>query len=105
VYHRVSATGGGALASYYNGRNWIYVLVKNVPASILRRHWGAILLEQGKVAWEALRAWRGSAARARLRGQLAGIMALPRLLQWRRANLRRRAAEVRDEEILALLTE
>jgi GT2 family glycosyltransferase len=105
VYHRVSATGGGPLASYYNGRNWIYVLVKNVPGSILRQYWLAILREQGRVAWEALRAWRGDAARARLRGQLAGCLALPRLLSWRRANLARRAPAVSDEEILALLSE
>ncbi|MDQ4076936.1 MAG: glycosyltransferase family 2 protein [Chloroflexota bacterium] len=103
VYHKVSATGGGPLASYYNGRNWIYVLVKNVPLSILRRYWRAILWEQARVAWEALRAWRGAAARARLRGQLAGLLAVPKLLRWRRGNLAGRSPQVSDTEILALL--
>ncbi len=105
VYHRVSATGGGPLASFYNGRNWIYVLVKNVPGSILRRHWPAIVREQLRIAWDALRAWRGAAARARLRGQLAGLLALPRLLRWRRANLAQRNPRVSDEALLALLDE
>ncbi|MGH2543541.1 MAG: glycosyltransferase family 2 protein, partial [Ardenticatenaceae bacterium] len=100
VYHRVSATGGGPLASYYNGRNWIYVLVKNVPTSILRRYWFAILREQARVAWEALRAWRGAAARARLRGQLAGLISLPKLLRWRRANLAKRNPQIHDANLL-----
>lgn len=92
VYHKISATGGGAFASFYNGRNWIYVLVKNMPSSLLKRHWGAILREQWKVTWDALKAWRGDAARARLRGQLAGVLALPKLLGWRKATQATRTA-------------
>lgn len=103
VYHRVSATGGGTLASYFNGRNWIYVLIKNVPTSILRRHWRAMLRTQAKVAWDAARAWRGAAARARLRGQLAGLLALPKLLRWRRDTQKKRAPQVSDAALLALL--
>lgn len=103
IYHRVSATGGGSLASYYNGRNWIYALVKNVPGPILRRYWPAMVREQLKISWEAMRAWRGAAARARLRGQVAGLMALPKLLRWRRENLARRNPDVSDEALLALL--
>lgn len=103
VYHRVSATGGGVLSSYFNGRNWIYVLVKNMPASLLRRYWPLILREQAQVARDALRAWRGAAARARLRGQLAGLLALPRLLRWRRNNLAQRAPHVSDATLLAIL--
>jgi GT2 family glycosyltransferase len=80
VYHHLSATGGGVIASYYTGRNTIFVLVKDVPASILRRYWPAIVQAQFKIAWDALRAWRGEAARARLRGQLAGLWELPRWL-------------------------
>jgi GT2 family glycosyltransferase len=80
VYHHLSATGGGVIASYYTGRNTIFVLVKDVPASILRRYWPAIVQAQFKIAWDALRAWRGEAARARLRGQLAGLWGLPRWL-------------------------
>ena len=31
VYHHLSATGGGKLASYYVGRNTIWTIVKNMP--------------------------------------------------------------------------
>ncbi len=77
VYHKVSATGGGVLASYYVGRNTLLVLAKDMPAPLLRRHWGAIVRAQLRIAGEALRHWRGAAARARLRGQLAGLLLLP----------------------------
>ena len=36
VYHRLSATGGGTLASYYCGRNFILVWVKNMPGALAR---------------------------------------------------------------------
>ena len=85
VYHRLSATGGGEIASFHDGRNAIYVLVKDVPASVWRRHWRAIVWRQVRLAGQALRSWRGRAARARLRGQLAGLWVLPRLLRARRA--------------------
>lgn len=101
VYHKISATGGGAFASFYNGRNWIYVLVKNMPTNLLKQHWGAILREQFKVTWDALKAWRGDAARARLRGQLAGLVALPKLLRWRREVQAKRTAS--DEQISKVL--
>jgi hypothetical protein len=84
VYHHLSATGGGKTASFYDGRNLIYILMKDVPAIIWRKHGGAIIVEQLKIATEAIRAWRGEAARARLRGMLAGILALPKLLKKRR---------------------
>ena len=71
VYHHLSATGGGVIASYYTGRNTIWVLAKNLPGAIFRRHWAKIVGAQLKIAFDALRAWRGEAARARLRGQLA----------------------------------
>ncbi len=85
VYHRLSATGGGKIASYYTGRNFIYVLAKDYPASLFRKYWWRIILAQVKISWEALKAWRGEAARARLRGQLAGLWNLPRMLRKRRA--------------------
>jgi GT2 family glycosyltransferase len=85
VYHHLSATGGGVIASFYTGRNTISVLAKDLPGSIFRRHWRAILGAQFKIAGEALRAWRGEAARARLRGQLAGLWGLPKWLGKRRA--------------------
>ncbi len=38
VYHHLSATAGGPLASYYVGRNMLAVLMKDVPGPVLRRH-------------------------------------------------------------------
>jgi len=86
VYHRLSATGGGALASYYTGRNTLYVLAKDMPVTLRRKYWRGIVGAQWRVAWDALRAWRGEAARARLRGQLAGVQG------W--GHMRRKSAEV-----------
>jgi GT2 family glycosyltransferase len=85
VYHKLSATGGGPIASFYTGRNTLWVIAKDYPGSLLRRHWPAVLRAQSQVSREALRAWRGEAARARLRGQLAGLLGWPRMLRWRRA--------------------
>jgi GT2 family glycosyltransferase len=102
VYHHLSATGGGVTASYHDGRNLIYVLVKDVPRDTWRKHGGAILRAQWKQAYEALRAWRGAAARARLRGILNGLMALPKLLQKRRAI--QAARVVSDEYVESILS-
>ncbi len=77
VYHQLSATGGGTLASYYTGRNTIWVIARNWPGELLKRHWRPIVRAQLRIAGDALRAWRGQAARARLRGQLAGVIGLP----------------------------
>jgi GT2 family glycosyltransferase len=85
VYHHLSATGGGVTASYYAGRNTIMLLVKNYPAALWRKHGGRILRKQLGEGWQALRAWRGEAARARLRGMLAGLRMLPSSLRKRRA--------------------
>jgi len=84
VYHRLSATGGGETASYYCGRNFIFVIVKDIPTPLLKKHWWRIILAQLRIAWDALRAWRGKAARARLRGQLAALCHLPLMLHKRR---------------------
>jgi GT2 family glycosyltransferase len=89
VYHRLSATGGGPFASYYCGRNFITVLAKDVPGPILRRHWHRMLKAQVRFALDALRHAREPAARARLRGQIAGLALLPRTLA-RRARVQRR---------------
>ena len=102
VYHMVSATGGGPTASFFVGRNTIFVIVKDYPGSLLRRYWPAVLRAQFRVSIEALRAWRGAAARARLRGQLAALRHLPRLLRQRRAVQRTR--RVSDEYLLSVLT-
>ena len=85
VYHHVSATGGGKLASYYCGRNFIAVAVKDVPGPFWRRYWKQMLKQQLAITLAALRSYRGEAARARLRGQLAGLALLPRMLRKRRA--------------------
>ena len=85
VYHRLSATGGGALASFYTGRNTLWVLFKDYPGPLLRQHWPAIVRAQLEISRAALRAWRGAAARARLRGQLAAWLGLPGCLRKRRA--------------------
>lgn len=85
VYHQLSASGGGVTASYYTGRNQIYLLAKDYPAALWRKYGGQIVRTQARQAWEALRAWRGDAARARLRGMLAGLLGLPKMLRKRRA--------------------
>jgi GT2 family glycosyltransferase len=85
AYHHLSASGGGVTASYYTGRNTIYVIAKNIPGSLLQRHWRSMLRAQLRIAKDALRAWRGEASRARLRGQLAGLIGWPRMLGRRRA--------------------
>ena len=85
LYHHLSATGGGMLASYYVGRNTIWVIAKDMPGPLIRRHFGRIVRAQWRITWDALRAWRGESARARLRGQLAGVVGLPQVLGWRRA--------------------
>lgn len=85
AYHRLSASGGGVTASYYSGRNTLYVIAKNMPGKLLRKYAGRIIAAQWAVTRDALRAWRGQAARARLRGQIAGILGWPRLMGKRRA--------------------
>ena len=102
VYHKLASTGGGPTASYYDGRNSIHVLVKDLPGIVWRRHWHSIMRRQLQLALQALRSWRGAAARARLRGQLAGIAAVPAMLAARR---RVQAARlISDARVLALLS-
>ncbi len=84
VYHRLSATGGGTLASYYVARNTIAVLVKNLPGPLLRRHLRAIVAYQASLLLGALPHLREPAARARLRGLLAAPGMIPALLPKRR---------------------
>lgn len=101
VYHRLSATGGGALASFYTGRNTLLVVAKDYPPALLRRYWPLVLRAQLRIAWDALRAWRGEAARARLRGQLAGLRLFRRWTRKRAEVYRLR--RVSDAELEALL--
>lgn len=95
VFHHLGASGGGVTASYYTGRNAIYVIVKNMPAPLLLKYWPAILAAQLRVSRDALYAWRGAAARARLRGQMAGLLTWPRMLGKRRAIQRSRCVPIR----------
>jgi GT2 family glycosyltransferase len=101
VYHHLSATGGGVTASYYDGRNLIWVLVKNYPSDLSRKYGSQILRAQGRLAWEALRAWRGAAARARLRGMLAGLWGLPRM--WRKRQAIQKTRRISSDVLEKLL--
>ncbi len=103
VYHKLSATGGGPLASFYTGRNTLWVMAKNYPGGLLRKYWPDIVRAQGAITGNALRAWRGKAARARLRGQFAGLLGWPRLLPKRRAI--QQARSVSDEYLEGLLSQ
>ena len=73
IYHKLKATGGAVTGSYYDGRNFLYLIWKNYPASLLRQNWRLIARAQLNITKEALQNWRGEAARARLRGQWAGL--------------------------------
>jgi len=102
VYHQLSATGGGVTASYYVGRNTLAVLVKDVPGIVWRRYGWQIVRGQLRLAADALRAWRGEAARARLRGMLAGVLAIP--YYWRQRPAVQRRRRITDEALLSRLT-
>jgi GT2 family glycosyltransferase len=104
VYHKLQATGGGATASFYNGRNFIYLIVKNYPRSLLAQHWRSVVQAQARIFWEALRAWRGAAARARLRGQLSGILGIGRMLRARRRQNLTTPRCVTDDYLLTVLS-
>ena len=99
VYHKLKASGGsGVVGSYHDGRNFLYVIWKNYPTALLRQHAGDIVRAQWRISAAALRAWRGAAARARLRGQLAGLLGLARMWPARR---RIQAARRIDDRTLA----
>ncbi|MBI5304061.1 MAG: glycosyltransferase family 2 protein [Chloroflexi bacterium] len=99
VYHHISATGGGAYGSFYVGRNFIFVLAKNFPASLWKKYWTRIVQAQLQITRDALLNIRGAAARARLRGQIAGVLGLRHWLARRGEVIRR----VSDAEIEAAL--
>ncbi len=70
VYHHLSATGGGTIASYYVGRNLLLLHRRYLTPG----QWRQALPAHLRVVWEAARAWRGAAARARLRGVWHGLL-------------------------------
>jgi GT2 family glycosyltransferase len=102
VVHVGGASGGGKLESFYNGRNLIRLLAKDLPGGLVRRMLPAILRYQVQRARDALVAWHGAAARATLRGQLVGLAQLPQHLLDRRAVQASR--RVSDQAIYALLS-
>lgn len=85
VYHKLSASGGGVTASFYDGRNRLWLLAKSVPDCLWRRYWPRFIRAQLTITRQALQHWRGAASRATLRGQLVGLLTLPRMLARRRA--------------------
>jgi GT2 family glycosyltransferase len=93
VYHHVSATGGGPLASYYVARNRWWLVARCYPGRLLARQLGRVLAAQLGVAADALRHWRGAAARATLRGQVVGALTWPAMLRQRRAIQARRTVD------------
>jgi hypothetical protein len=62
---------------------------------------GAITHKQWRLFVEALRAWRGEAARARMRGMISGVFHLPQLLRKRR--LIQATRKVDDAYLLSIL--
>jgi GT2 family glycosyltransferase len=102
VYHKLKATGGGPISSYYDGRNFLYVIWKNYPGPLLRRHWPLIARAQWRLAREAARAWRSTPGRARLKGQLAGLAGVLKMLPKRR--LIQAGRRITDDYLMALLT-
>lgn len=102
VYHHLTATAGGTLASYYVGRNTIWTLVKNMPTALLLRNLGWIAAAQLGIAADALANIRGKAARARLMGQVAGIAGAPRQF-WKRRLIQARR-RLTDAELATRLT-
>ena len=101
VYHRLSQSGGDTLASYYVGRNTIWLIAKNMPRGLLLRNAPQIVVSQLRIALDALRNWRGEAAQARLRGQWAGLRGLPQQFAKRRVIQPRR--QIEDIELAKLL--
>lgn len=76
VYHHLSATGGGVIASYYVGRNTLLLHRRYLTAAQWRQNRFAVVRAHANVVRDALWAWRGAAARARLRGVWHGILGL-----------------------------
>jgi GT2 family glycosyltransferase len=74
VYHALSATGGGTLASYYVSRNVWIVMARSVPRTFLRPYRSRIAAYHLGRAVRALRHVHEPAARASLRGTLVGLV-------------------------------
>jgi GT2 family glycosyltransferase len=78
VYHHLSATGGGTLASYYVARNVWLVLSRSVPKGVLSPwRWRIIAYHLGRFL-RSLHHIREPAARASIRGTMSGIAMMAR---------------------------
>ena len=78
VYHHLSATAGGALASYYVNRNLWLVVARGVPRDILRPYRRRVIAHHAGRITKHLRHLREPAARAALHGTAAGLLTLAR---------------------------
>lgn len=101
VYHVHSATGGemSGFKVYHTQRNKWFVIVKNWPAALLRRHLAAILCADLAAFCLAMLRGRGLAA---LRARLDVLRGLGRLLQKRRGVLDGR--KLADQQTAALFS-
>jgi GT2 family glycosyltransferase len=102
VYHKLKATGGSITGSYYDGRNFLYLIWKNYPWSLFKRYWIRILQAQLKITWLAAKSWRGKAARARIRGQIAGFLGLFKMLPSRKQSQSNR--KISDQVLISKLS-
>ncbi|MDQ3547363.1 MAG: glycosyltransferase family 2 protein [Chloroflexota bacterium] len=91
VYHALSATGGGTLASYFVARNVWLVIAGNVPDVFVRPYRARITAYHAGRLVRTVRHLREPAARASLRGTIAGIV--------QAGNRRKIAREMSSSEI------
>lgn len=98
VYHKLSATGGGPLASRLVARNRAWTIVRCYPGRLALRHAHRIVGAELRTAWSAARHIRGAAARATLAGQLGGWATA-----WRWLGARRRIQAGRRIALPALV--
>ena len=76
VYHALSATGGGTLASYYVSRNVWFVIAGSLPDDFIRPYRARIAAFHLGRALRTMRHFQEPAARASLRGTIAGLVGL-----------------------------
>jgi GT2 family glycosyltransferase len=74
VYHALSATGGGTLASYYVSRNVWLVIAGSLPREFVHPYRARIAAYHLGRSLRTLRHIREPAARASLRGTLSGLL-------------------------------
>lgn len=96
VYHKLSATGGGPVASYLVARNRAWTIQRCYPARLALPNAWRIVLAEGRTFALAVRHARGAAARATVRGQVVGWVTAPRWIAARRRIQRARRIAVAD---------